>query len=47
MNVLSRLHDINPKDIGLGDFGNTSKNYWDRVISTWGKQYNALKHKVT
>lgn len=41
--VLSKLHQIDPVSIGLGDYGSTTKNYWSRVISTWTKQYRATE----
>jgi len=28
ISVLSKLHKINPIDIGLSDFGKSTKNYW-------------------
>jgi len=46
ISVLSKLHKINPIDIGLSDFGKSTKNYWSRVISTWSKQYKSTETKV-
>jgi aminoglycoside phosphotransferase (APT) family kinase protein len=38
--VLAKLHDYDPDDIGLGDFGR-SGNYCARQVDRWIKQYRA------
>ena len=42
VNVLARLHRINPASIGLGDYGKPG-NYYARQIGRWGQQYVAAK----
>ncbi|CAK4497192.1 unnamed protein product [Aphanomyces euteiches] len=38
--ALATLHSLNPAELGLGDYGK-SKNYGQRVLSTWSRQYKA------
>ena len=38
--VLAALHNIDPEDIGLGDYGYPG-NYFARQISRWSKQYRS------
>ena len=43
MTVLTRLHQFNPSEIGLGDYGKVSGNYYERQIKTWAMQYKATE----
>jgi aminoglycoside phosphotransferase (APT) family kinase protein len=36
--TLAKLHDVDPKTVGLGDFGRAS-GYFERQIRRWTKQY--------
>ncbi len=38
--VLAALHDINPEDVGLADYGYPG-NYFERQVSRWSKQYRS------
>lgn len=38
--ALAMLHNLRPKNIGLGDFGRPG-NYFERQISRWDRQYQA------
>jgi len=38
--VLAALHDINPQDVGLGDYGYPG-NYFARQVGRWSKQGSA------
>lgn len=38
--VLARLHDVDYRAVGLGDFGRP-ENYVARQVSRWGKQYRS------
>ncbi|MDP9082882.1 MAG: phosphotransferase family protein [Pseudomonadota bacterium] len=40
IDVLARLHSVEPTAIGLGDFGRTG-NYFERQIARWTKQFRA------
>ena len=41
--VLSNLHSLNIKDLGLENFGNVEKSYFERQIKTWSRNYNDSK----
>jgi len=38
--VLAALHDINPEDVGLADYGYPG-NYFERQVGRWSKQYRS------
>jgi aminoglycoside phosphotransferase (APT) family kinase protein len=38
--VLAALHNLDPEQLGLGDFGRPG-NYFERQVSRWTKQYRA------
>lgn len=38
--TLACLHDVNPADVGLSDFGKPG-NYFERQVARWSKQYAA------
>ncbi len=38
--VLAALHDINPENVGLADYG-YSGNYFSRQVGRWSKQYRS------
>ena len=38
--VLAALHQVDPQEVGLGEFGR-SGNYFERQVSRWTKQYQA------
>jgi aminoglycoside phosphotransferase (APT) family kinase protein len=40
--TLARLHDVDWKSVGLGDYGRT-ENYIQRQLARWSKQYEASK----
>lgn len=44
--ILSRLHAINPDDVGLGDLGR-KEAYLERQLKRWNKQWDASKtHEI-
>ena len=43
--TLARLHQFDPNEIGLGDFGKPG-NYFARQIDRWTKQYRASETRV-
>jgi aminoglycoside phosphotransferase (APT) family kinase protein len=46
MAILSRLHSINPDDVGLGDLGRKDA-YLERQLKRWNKQWAASKtHEI-
>lgn len=46
MDILSRLHAINPDDVGLGDLGR-KEAYLERQLKRWNKQWAASKtHEI-
>ena len=46
MEILSRLHQINPDDVGLGDLGRKDA-YLERQLKRWNKQWAASKtHEI-
>jgi aminoglycoside phosphotransferase (APT) family kinase protein len=46
MEILSRLHAINPDDVGLGDLGRKDA-YLERQLKRWNKQWAASKtHEI-
>ncbi|MED5347849.1 MAG: phosphotransferase family protein, partial [Pseudomonadota bacterium] len=40
--VLAELHNVDPNQVGLGEFGRPG-NYYERQIGRWSKQYIASK----
>lgn len=40
VDVLSRLHSVDPQTVGLGDYG-PAGNYFERQVRRWTKQYRA------
>jgi len=40
--ALAKLHNVDPADVGLGDFGRPG-NYYERQVGRWSKQYLASK----
>ena len=40
MRALASLHDVDPAQVGLSDFGRPG-SYYERQIGRWGQQYRA------
>lgn len=45
--VLSNIHSVNLKEVGLTDFSSSKKDHISRTISRWNKQFNASKTDET
>lgn len=43
--VLARLHALEPQEIGLGDYG-AQGNYFERQVRRWTKQYRASETRL-
>lgn len=44
IDTLADLHDFNPADIGLGDYGRPG-NYFERQVGRWSRQYKASAYR--